>query len=90
MIERFAKDEKHYRKVLSGAIKLKSRPRRESVVYVPTTRTHRTIQSMVERKRTAIINSKSFFPMLDLYNDPQNIRKLLLRLNRPDNYLYGN
>tara|TARA_R110000765_G_scaffold220441_1_gene324302 strand:- start:216 stop:1325 length:1110 start_codon:yes stop_codon:yes gene_type:complete len=90
MIERFAKDEKHYRKVLSGAIKLKSKPKKEAVVYVPTTRTHRTIQSMVERKRTAIINSKSFFPMLDLYNDPQNIRKLLLRLNRPDNYLYGN
>ena len=90
MIERFAKDEKHYKKILSGEIKLKSRPKRESVVYVPTTRTHRTIQSMVEKKRSAIINNRTFFPMLDLYNDPENIRKSLLRLNRPDNYLYGN
>jgi len=93
MIERFAKDENHYKKVLSGAIKLKSKPKKESVVYVPTTRTHRTIQSMVERKRTVIVNSKNFFPILDLYNDPQNIRKSLqaqplVRLNRPQNYLY--
>jgi len=49
----------------------------------------------VERKRTVIVNSKNFFPILDLYNDPQNIRKSLqaqplMRLNRPDNYLYKN
>ena len=74
-LENFAIDKEHYKRVLSGEIKLKKpqeekpRPLLQSLARTPT------IQKMVEIKRERIQNKKYFFPELDLYSDIQNFTK---------------
>ena len=70
-LENFAIDQQHYRKVLSGEIKLKERPIETTYKPIKTP----TMQQMVEVKRKRVENQKYFFPNLDLYSDIQNFTK---------------
>ena len=70
-LENFSLDQDHYKRVLSGEIKLKERPVETTYKPVKTP----TIQQMVEVKRARIQNKKYFFPELDLYGDIQNFNK---------------
>jgi len=85
-LENFATDKEHYKRVLSGEIKLKE-PQEEKPRSIPArtptiqekprsipARTP-TIQEMVEVKRARVQNKKYFFPELDLYADIQNFTK---------------
>ena len=70
-LENFAIDKEHYKRILSGEIKLKERPIETTYKPVKTP----TIQEMVEVKRAQVENKKYFFPELDLYADIQNFTK---------------
>jgi len=70
-LENFAIDQQHYRKVLSGEIKLKERPVETTYKPIKTP----TVQQMIEVKRRRVENKKFFFPTLDLYGDVQNFSK---------------
>lgn len=90
-LENFAIDKEHYKRVLSGEIKLKKpqeeKPRPAGPLLQSPARTPQeekprsipartpTIQEMVEVKRERVQNKKYFFPELDLYADIQNFTK---------------
>jgi hypothetical protein len=87
-LENFSTDKEHYKRVLSGEIKLKERPVKTTyrnylpveTTYKPVETTYKpvktpTIQEMVEVKRERVQNKKYFYPELDLYGDIQNFTK---------------
>jgi hypothetical protein len=74
-LENFAIDKEHYKRVLSGEIKLKERPVEKPRPLLQSPTRTPTIQEMVEVKRAHIQNKKYFFPELDLYADIQNFTK---------------